>query len=302
MNEKSLFEQLQTILLQEERKSRLEINKKVQDIKEEVTDLKDEVEVIKEDVSGLKEDYQNDEKFGSKVEPIFNNKIKDLKVNFQQYFGHEVKETIKAEIKYSRDEFIETLYPIIGQIVRRYVKYQFDGFLQNVSDKMEKAFSPGWYWKRMKAFFAGVSSEELLVKESMNIRIEEAFVIHLESGLLIGCYSSNNTTDVDLIAGMLTAIKAFVQDAFREKEYGELETIEYGKYRILINHFHKYYIASVLTGVFDSHFKQNLDKHLMHFSGKHVPDSIKDVDDRLFESVSKRLKVSIQEFESEYNI
>ncbi len=298
MNEKSLFEQLQYILLEQDRKRNRQMADKVEDIQSEVSDLKEEVQEIKEDVSGLKEGLEDPEKFEQKVDPYVKNRITDLKVNFQHYFGHEVKETIKTELEHSRDDFIEALYPIIGQVVRRYVKYSFDGFLENVNHRMSSAFSPKRWANRVRAVFAGVSGDELLIQESIaQAKIEEAFVIHMDSGLLIGSYSSNNTTDLDMIAGMLTAIKSFVKDAFQAKDQGELETIEYGNYRILINHFHKYYVATVLSGMVDAKLKERLDVHFMEFSKKHIPDTIGDIDDRLFSSVSNKLKKSIQDFE-----
>ncbi len=299
MNEQSLFEQLQHILLEQDRQRTRNMDAKVEGIQSEVSDLKEEVQEIKDDVSGLKDGFENPEKFQQKVDPVLKNRITDLKVNFQHYFGHEVKETIKTELEYSRDEFIEALYPIIGQVVRRYVKYSFDGFLETVNDRMSSAFSPTRWARRVRGMFGGVSNEELMIQESITqSKIEEAFVIHMDSGLLIGSYSSNNTSDLDMIAGMLTAIKSFVKDAFQAKDQGELETIEYGNYKILINHFHKYYIATVLSGMIDAQLKERMDVHFMEFSKKHVPDSIKDIDDRLFSSVSNKLKKSIQEFET----
>lgn len=53
-----------------------------------------------------------------------------------------------------------------------------------------------------------------------------------ESGLLIGSYSRGNIADKDMISGMLTAIKSFVEDAF-SKEGQDLEDIKFENFNFL---------------------------------------------------------------------
>ena len=55
-------------------------------------------------------------------------------------------------------------------------------------------------------------------------------------------------SDSDLISGMLTAIRDFVQDAFGRGEAGQLEEIDYGDLRILIEAGKYTYIAAVVEG------------------------------------------------------
>ena len=60
--------------------------------------------------------------------------------------------------------------------------------------------------------------------------------------------------DKDMIAGMLTAIKSFVEDAFAKEEQS-LELIQYEFYNIYIQNLASYYIATVISGSFNSDFK-----------------------------------------------
>lgn len=63
---------------------------------------------------------------------------------------------------------------------------------------------------------------------------------------------------------MLTAIKSFVEDAF-VKEEQSLELIQYELFNIHIQNFNKYYIAAVISGNFNTQFKNKLENNLLDF-------------------------------------
>ena len=54
---------------------------------------------------------------------------------------------------------------------------------------------------------------------------------------------------------MLTAIKAFVDDAFRHSNE-ELELIQYGQYQILVKDFFNFYIAVAIKGALTATLKE----------------------------------------------
>jgi hypothetical protein len=98
-----------------------------------------------------------------------------------------------------------------------------------------------------------------------------------------------------MVAGMLTAIKAFVKDAFTA-ETQELETIAYETYKIIIKNFKSYYIAAVISGVVTTSSKKELDHAILDFSEKvlttpklaQLPDSQ--------EKISQSLKAHFSKF------
>lgn len=85
-------------------------------------------------------------------------------------------------------------------------------------------------------------------------KINEVFAIQKGSGILLGSYSYNATVDKEMISGMLTAIKSFVEDAFQGGNQN-LEAIAYELYSIHIQKFHSYYVASVISGTYSSSFE-----------------------------------------------
>ena len=62
-------------------------------------------------------------------------------------------------------------------------------------------------------FFGGSDAETVLAALDKPI-LEEIFIIQRDSGLMLGNASMSPTVNREAVAGMLTAIKSFVEDAF----------------------------------------------------------------------------------------
>jgi len=294
--DKYLLDKLQSILLQDERKQLQDLVSHLHNLRLDVEHLSRDVTEIKGGVFTAVDSINNPSQFESKVSPLINMRVQQLKKNFQQEFGYEVKETVKEELEASRDEFIEVLYPIIGKLVQRYVRYQFDIFLENVQKGIGNTFSWKWWKQALTTFITGESMAAKSVKAAMPTQIEEVFVIQTNSGLLLGYYSRSNTTDPDLIAAMLTAIQNFVSDAFK-KDSGNLQTIDHENQRIFLHNFYKHYTATVVSGIADTAVNEKLYLALSDFSSKNVPTAITEIDDSLFNGVSRHLREIFEDFD-----
>ena len=122
MNEQqSLFEQLQRILLDEDRRQTDEIRAEINDLRREIADLREEFGLIQEELQEIRTDLANPNKNIALLEPLIERRLAHLRQNFNREFGYEVRQTVKEEIKDSREEFIEAIYPIIGKIAKRYI-------------------------------------------------------------------------------------------------------------------------------------------------------------------------------------
>ncbi|MGB1205929.1 MAG: hypothetical protein ACPG5B_09795 [Chitinophagales bacterium] len=305
MNEQqSLFEQLQRILLDEDRRQTEEIRSKINDLQHEIIDLREEFGLLQTELQKIREGVDKPSAAtATLIEPLIEQRLSHLRQNFNQEFGYEVHKIVKEELKDSREEFIEAIYPIIGKIAKRYILGQFETFMDSVSGRVQNTLSLKGIKKRLEQWIAGISPEEQIILDVFPTNIEEVFIIHKVSGLLIGCYSANNTDDVDLIAGMLTAIKSFVEDTFaRKTEDGtsDLSMIQQDKYKILISNFHQYYVATVVVGMADSGFRNRLEETWLEFGQNHMPYSIEQVNDQLYERISHKLKKQCVDFEAEY--
>ena len=113
--------------------------------------------------------------------------------------------------------------------------------------------------------FFGVSENDIAMSEFGQPQIQQIFIIEKGSGLIIASFSKSDTIDEDMIAGMLTAIKSFVEDAFQGGNQS-LENIEYELNTIQIQNFQSYYMAAVISGAVDTGFKSDLQDRLLDFA------------------------------------
>ena len=195
------------------------------------------------------------EKLAKNISPLVDEKIEHLREKFPEYFGETITETIKVQIRDSQDEVVEALYPIMGKLVKKAIVSEITKLTESVNKTVKEKFS---IQEILKRFFKGKSNDaDVVLQEVFEPIIEEVFVIEKESGLLSGSYSRGNIADKDMVSGMLTAIKSFVEDAFH-KEGQDLEDIKFETFQLSINNFKSIYIAIACSGVVNTTFKEEL--------------------------------------------
>ena len=174
-------------------------------------------------------------------------------------------DAIRVKIRDSRDEMIEALYPIIGRLVVRAVSEAIRDLARTVDARVQNAFSPQAIGRRVRAWFGGVSSAELALRESLPFEVTEVLMIHRSSGLLLQHVSRDPGVleDSEIISSMLTAIRDFTAEAFGRGQHGSLDTIEYGDRRILIEAAEHAYLAVVVDGIEPAGFRAEMREQMM---------------------------------------
>jgi len=255
-------------------------------------------DAIQEEIESLRGEVRDKKEIEARVQPFIEQKVEYLQENFSELFGPVMATTIKRQIQESQDEMIDALYPIIGKLIRKFISKELERLSKQIDRSVNEAFS----WKGIKRWiskiFRGETAREAMEQEIIRPDFEEVFIIDKESGLLAGSWSRQETADQDMIAGMLTAIKSFVESAFQAGAQ-DLETIEYDTYKILIHNFHTFYIAVIVSGPVTQEFRGLLFDYIMAFSEKNAIVTRTDIDDALLESNSLKLKAHFDDFTSE---
>ncbi|MDE3742406.1 cell envelope biogenesis protein OmpA [Maribacter polysaccharolyticus] len=237
-------------------KDRLEILKDIL-----FTEDRQDIDKIAERIELLEEAYSNREKFAAKVDPIVERQLKEYTKNIPQSLGPVITETLKREINNHKDEVVDAIYPILGKMVKKYVAQE----IRVLSEKIDNQLSFISAWKRkIRSFFWGRNEKKLLLDDLASGKIQQVFLIERDSGLLKAAYSKTETIDEEMISGMLTAIKSFVEDAFNQKNQ-ELELIEYELYNIHIQSFVNYYVAVVISGAYGLKTKDEVQNIIFDF-------------------------------------
>ncbi|MGC9523979.1 MAG: OmpA family protein [Limnospira sp.] len=159
----------------------------------------------------------------------------------------EMGRAIKEQIRLERDAMVDALYPVIGNTISKYLTEA----IQNINQKVANALSVEGVTRKVRAKFQGVSEAELILQESMPFSIQAIFLVHKSSGLIISDVQTSGSyyLESDMIGGMLTAIRSFVNDCIvRSDDYSELNEIEYGASKIILEVAGYCYLAVVMTG------------------------------------------------------
>lgn len=236
----------------------------------------------------LEEDRKTQEKITKKVDDLQNN-IDELR---NENLKPVIEKTVRTELKESKDALIEAIYPLIGKLIRKFVQVEFEKLSENVDKQLDRTFSVQNIKKQLIALWEGISHKDLIIKELIPPVVEEVFVIDQESGILHGKYSHNNTIDQDVIAGMLTAIKSFIEDAFQQKT-GSLDMIEYGTFKIIIQNSYKFYLTAIVSGSVNTKYKTQLLDYLELFAEQNLTQSLENLSE---DETSKKLKKYFDQF------
>ncbi len=149
-----------------------------------------------------------------------------------------VEHAIQKSFKQQRKELIDYIFPLVGDLVRKYVAASLREFIEKTNDIIESSLSfRGLKW-RYQAWRSGMSYAKYVIAQTHIYKIHQVLLIHKETGILLHSASANSVDNEnsELISSMLTAINDFVADSFSthsggsEQELAEIKTKEFSLY------------------------------------------------------------------------
>ncbi|MFC1833784.1 OmpA family protein [Thermodesulfobacteriota bacterium] len=161
-----------------------------------------------------------------------------------------VEEILKASVKKDPRTLADSLFPVMGPAIRRSIAEFLRETLQSMNRAMEHSFTlKGLKW-RFESFRTGKSFADVVLHHSLAFSVEQVFLIHQESGLLLLHVSSESAVfeDADMVSGMLTAIQDFVRDSFRAGQSDELDNLKMGELTVIVEQGPLAYVAAVIRG------------------------------------------------------
>lgn len=217
-------------------------------------------EKIAKRISVIEETVNERKNLSEKVNPIIAHELEDFVKQIPTTLGPTITATLKEEISKNKDEIVDALYPILGKMIKKYISQE----MKLLSEKINQQLSAKRFSRKFTSWFGGVKESELAISELSTASIEQVFLIERGSGILAASYSKTKTIDEDMISGMLTAIKGFVEDAFGQKNQN-LELIEYELYHIHLQSFVAYYVAVVVSGNYTLQSKNKVQDLIFDF-------------------------------------
>lgn len=170
-----------------------------------------------------------------------------------------LKESVKKDPRILTD----VVFPIIGPAIRRAIADAFSKMLQSLNQTMVHSLSvQGFKW-RFEAWRTKKSFAEVVMVRTLKYRVEQVFLIHKETGLLLAHAQKARTSaqDADMVSGMLTAIQDFMRDAFQAEGDG-LRSTQYGEYNVWLETSPQMTLAAFIRGIAPEELRTHLKKAL----------------------------------------
>jgi outer membrane protein OmpA-like peptidoglycan-associated protein len=154
-----------------------------------------------------------------------------------------VEEAVRVSVKKESKTMVDALFP-------KSVSETLSGMIQALNETLENSLSiQGMKW-RFEALRTGKSFAEVVMLHTLVYRVEQVFLIHKETGLLLQHIVGENvdTQDGDMVSSMLTAIQDFVRDSFKVGEDESLQNLQVGDLTVWIEPTPTLVLAGVIHG------------------------------------------------------
>jgi OOP family OmpA-OmpF porin len=161
-----------------------------------------------------------------------------------------IETAIRESVRRNPRDIASAIFPVLGPAIRKAIAETMAGLVRSINSAVEHSFSvQGIKW-RIEAWRTGVPYAEVVIAHALIYRVEQVFLIHAETGLLLAHVTAPdlNVPDADLISGMLTAIQDFVRDSFRPGEGGTLSSFTVGEHTVNVEAGPQALIAAVIRG------------------------------------------------------
>jgi OOP family OmpA-OmpF porin len=157
---------------------------------------------------------------------------------------------LHASIRKNRRVLVEALFPVMGPAIRKAVTAALQGMIQSLNQVLEYTLSlRGLKW-RLEALRTGKPLAEVVLLHTMLYQVEQVFLIHRRTGIVLQHALAQNAVsqDPDLVSGMLTAIRDFVQDSFGAGKQDALNDLRVGERSIWIEQGPHALLAAAIRG------------------------------------------------------
>ncbi len=161
-----------------------------------------------------------------------------------------VEAAISASVKKDPRPLVDAITPVIGPAIRKAIAQAFSELTQSINQTMERSFSKeGLAW-RVEAWRTGKPFSEVVLTHTLLYRVEQVFLIHRKTGLLLQHVvgGAGAVQDVDMVSSMLTAIRDFVQDSFGTRSEEVLDNFQVGELTVMVEQGPLALLAVVVRG------------------------------------------------------
>ena len=165
-----------------------------------------------------------------------------------QSLGPTIENSLRVSIERDPQPFADALFPIMGPAIRKSIREALRSMLETINRTVESRLSPQAVQWRIEAWRTGLSFSEVVLRHTLQYRVEQVFLIDEEAGLPLQHVVAEDVDaqDSTLVTSMLTALEDFAQDSFGSED--TLDTLAIGELTVWIEQGPQAQLAAVIRG------------------------------------------------------
>jgi len=175
-----------------------------------------------------------------------------------------VQETLRESVRRDPHPLADALFPVMGPAIRKSISEALRGMLESFNEALEHSLSARGIKWRIEALRTGKPFAEIVLMHSLLFRVEQVFLIHRHTGLVLSHVVARSvaTQDASMVAGMLSAIQQFVRDSFDSKNEESLDSLNVGELEVWIEEGPDAVLAAVIRGHAPSDYRLTMKEAL----------------------------------------
>lgn len=211
--------------------------------------LAEDVERIDELTSRLDDPTRRSEEVGAVLSQAISGRTerdKDIATALET----PIEEALSRSIREDPGRIADAIFPVIGPAIRRAIAQALSGLVQRLNQTVEHSLTWSGIRMRLEAARTGLPFAEVVLRRALLYRVEQVFVIHRETSLLVARAVDEHvaTFDPDIVASMLTVLQDFVSDSLRVEQGDTLDTLQVADLSVWIEPGPKAILAAVIRG------------------------------------------------------
>ncbi len=189
-----------------------------------------------------------------------------------------IERSLQTSVRQHPQAIVDAIFPVMGPAIRKAVADTFLRAIQGLNEALEQSLTlKGLGW-RVESWRTGRPYAEIVMLHTLAFRVEQVFLIHRETGLLLQHLQADAVAgqDPDMVSGMLTAIQDFVKDSFHDtnpdspdRTRGAVEALNsmrVGVMTVWIEHAPRAILAAAIRGTPSEVLRQTMAEALERVS------------------------------------
>ncbi|HSC26695.1 MAG TPA: OmpA family protein [Vicinamibacterales bacterium] len=170
--------------------------------------------------------------------------------NLTKALTSSVEEAITSSVRRNPRPLADALFPVIGPAIRKAIVQALASMTETLSRTIEHSVSWRALRWRWTAWRTGRPFAEIVLLQALEYRVEQVYLIHRETGLLLHHvpHDPQAGPDADQVSAMLTAIRDFVSDSFHAGAGDSLDALRVGELSVIVEQGPHAVLAAVVRG------------------------------------------------------